>query len=939
MTQETLNSISSTSSNSLPMICQVERSQVTAMFRDANDLVIRLSNGSTTRIDNFFAKNGVTDNILVLQESDGSLWQVLFVQESGQTVMAGYAPYEADAALSENLPAAWDAVADSDDTQSGYSVEIVSYTDNVGPQQGEFSPGTETDDTTPRLNGVATGLQPGDQIWIYDGEIFLGIAQVDAYGNWTFDVPELSGGRHVFAARIVTAEGFGTNAVGNLVLDVDTGSSSGLPLPFWIIAGLGAAGVIGAIIHHNRSDDDDPKPPSERAAITHAEDNVAPEIGTVLSGGITNDDTLELHGTVSSSLNPGQSVVILRDGVEVGRVSAEDLNGSLEWAFTDNRLAEAGDGTYTYTACVVGANNMASPESDAFTVTLDTTAPIDGYTIAIVDYTDDVAPGLGNFGDGTSTNDTTPTLNGTVSGMEPSDVIHIYEGTTLLGTATLNGSGGWTFTVPETTEGSHTYTAVVVDLAGNQGVSDSLTLIVDTTPPIDGYTLAIVNYTDDVAPGLGNFGPGTSTNDTTPTLNGTVTGMQAGDYINIYEGTTLLGTATLSGSTGWSFTVPQTTEGSHTYTAMIVDGAGNEGIKASFTLVVDTTSPTDGYTIAIVSYTDDVAPGLGEFGSGTSTNDTTPTLNGTVSGMQTGDFINVYEGAKLLGTATLDGSGGWTFTVPAATEGSHTYTAKVMDAANNEGVSDSLTLIVDTTPPIDGYTIAITSYTDNVGAEQGEFGDGTTTDDTTPTLNGTVSGMQTGDFIRIYEGSTILGTASVSGGGWSFTVPLTSDGSHTYTAVIVDAAHNEGRNASLTLVVDTTPPIPPIDPPTQAVVIATGYDDVEPLVGVLNSGDSTNDPTPTLNGTISSALGGGEYVAIYRGGTEIGTATVTGTTWTFTPTSDLPAEGTYVYTAKVKDSDGLTGPVSNDFTLIYDITPPTTGNAVAITAYTDDVGA
>ncbi|MDL2328698.1 BapA prefix-like domain-containing protein, partial [Desulfosarcina sp. OttesenSCG-928-A07] len=230
MTQETLNSISSTSSNSLPMICQVERSQVTAMFRDANDLVIRLSNGSTTRIDNFFAKNGVTDNILVLQESDGSLWQVLFVQESGQTVMAGYAPYEADAALSENLPAAWDAVADSDDTQSGYSVEIVSYTDNVGPQQGEFSPGTETDDTTPRLNGVATGLQPGDQIWIYDGEIFLGIAQVDAYGNWTFDVPELSGGRHVFAARIVTAEGFGTNAVGNLVLDVDTGSSSGLPL-------------------------------------------------------------------------------------------------------------------------------------------------------------------------------------------------------------------------------------------------------------------------------------------------------------------------------------------------------------------------------------------------------------------------------------------------------------------------------------------------------------------------------------------------------------------------------------------------------------------------------------------------------------------------------------------------------------------------------------
>lgn len=76
---------------------------------------------------------------------------------------------------------------------------------------------------------------------------------------------------------------------------------------------------------------------------------------------------------------------------------------------------------------------------------------------------------------------------------------------------------------------------------------------------------------------------------------------------------------------------------------------------------------------------------------------TTPTLTGTA---EAGVTVRLYDGATLLGSTTADGSGNWSITSSVLTEGSHTLTARAVDAAGNESVlSASLAITIDTTAP------------------------------------------------------------------------------------------------------------------------------------------------------------------------------------------------------------------------------------------------
>jgi pectate lyase len=74
-----------------------------------------------------------------------------------------------------------------------------------------------------------------------------------------------------------------------------------------------------------------------------------------------------------------------------------------------------------------------------------------------------------------------------------------------------------------------------------------------------------------------------------------------------------------------------------------------------------------------------------------------------------------------------------------------------------------------------------------------------------PTLAGTA---EAGSTVKIYEGSTLLGTTNATGGAWSFTLatPLT-DGTHAIIAKATDSAGNISTAAPLTLVVGTAPAI------------------------------------------------------------------------------------------------------------------------------------
>ncbi|MFA2535943.1 Ig-like domain-containing protein, partial [Pseudomonas chlororaphis subsp. aurantiaca] len=80
------------------------------------------------------------------------------------------------------------------------------------------------------------------------------------------------------------------------------------------------------------------------------------------------------------------------------------------------------------------------------------------------------------------------------------------------------------------------------------------------------------------------------------------------------------------------------------------------------------------------------------------------------------------------------------------------------------GYSGSRAVTIDTTPP--GAPV-ITSVMDNMGTVTGDIANGGRTDDTTPTLNGTA---EANSIVRVYNGTTLLGSVQASGtGAWSYT--------------------------------------------------------------------------------------------------------------------------------------------------------------------------
>ena len=166
------------------------------------------------------------------------------------------------------------------------------------------------------------------------------------------------------------------------------------------------------------------------------------------------------------------------------------------------------------------------------------------------------------------------------------------------------------------------------------------------------------------------------TNDNTLTLTGTA---EANATVKVYDGATLLGSATADGSGNWSYTTAALANGAHSLTATATDVAGNtSAASAALSVTIDTSAPV---TPAIASFSTD----SGTVGDGI-TNDNTLTLTGTAEANAT---VKVYDGATLLGSATADGSGNWSYTTAALANGAHSLTATATDVAGNTSAASA----------------------------------------------------------------------------------------------------------------------------------------------------------------------------------------------------------------------------------------------------------
>ena len=231
-------------------------------------------------------------------------------------------------------------------------------------------------------------------------------------------------------------------------------------------------------------------------------------------------------------------------------------------------------------------------------------------------------------------------------------------------------------------------TAKATDQSGNvSDASDALTITIKTVAP----TITAANLdlaTDDDS--------GTNTSDditnkkTDLTISGTLSGAPAtGDYVQLYDGSTLLDGATDSSFTGadnsWTVDIALSTEGRHTVNAQVLDVAGNEGAAVNMTVTIDTTGPT-------VSVTEHIA---------TPTSDATPDIT-----IRTSAAGEVSFGGKCADTSanpTLQTITAGTHTVTLPELENKTYddcTVMVKDETGN--LSDGATIrefVVDNTPP------------------------------------------------------------------------------------------------------------------------------------------------------------------------------------------------------------------------------------------------
>ncbi|MFV4925224.1 Ig-like domain-containing protein [Acinetobacter baumannii] len=699
---------------------------------------------------------------------------------------------------------------------------------------------------------------------------------------------------------------------------------------------------------------------------------------------LTNDSTPALTGTVN---DPTATVVVNVDGVDYPAVN----NGDGTWTLADNTLPALTDGPHTIT--VTATDAAGNVGNDTAVVTIDTVAPNapvldpinatdpvsgqaepgstvtvtypDGTTATVVAGTDGSwsVPNPGNLVDGDTvtatatdpagntslpgtgtvsaditapvvalddvlTNDSTPSLTGTVNDPTATVVVNV-DGVDY--PAVNNGDGTWTLadnTLPTLADGPHTITVTATDAAGNVG-NDTAVVTIDTVAP-NAPVLDPINATDPVS---GQAEPGSTVTVTYP------------------DGTTATVVAGTDGS--WSVPNPGNLVDGDTVTATATDPAGNTSLPGTGTVSADITAPV----VAL----DDVL-----------TNDSTPALTGTVNDPTATVVVNV-DGVDY--PAVNNGDGTWTLadnTLPTLADGPHTITVTATDAAGNAG-TDTAVVTIDTTAPnapvLDpinatdpvsgtaeaGSTVTVT-YPDGttatvVAGTDGSWsvpnpgnlvdGDTVTATATDPAGNtslpgtGTVSADITAPVVALDDVLTNDSTPALSGtvndptatvvvnvdgvdypavnngdGTWTLadnTLPTLADGPHTITVTATDAAGNVGNDTAV-VTIDTVAPNAPVLDPINAT---------DPVSGQAEPGSTVTVTYP--DGTTATVVAGtdGSW-SVPNPGNLVDGDTVTATATDPAGNTSLPGTGTV--------SADITAPVvALDDVLTNDSTPALSG--------------
>ncbi|WP_447857608.1 Ig-like domain-containing protein [Enterobacter ludwigii] len=438
-------------------------------------------------------------------------------------------------------------------------------------------------------------------------------------------------------------------------------------------------------------------------------------------------------------------------------------------------------------------------------------------------------------------------------------------------------------------------------------------------PPTGPGKPTIGEVEDDVGPITGPIHNGDATDDAQPVFRGG--GANPGDTVELIVDDEVVGTAIVGEDGNWEVTPEKPLpEGEHEAVVVITDPEGNASEPSDpIDFVVDLTPPEKP---VIGEVEDDVGPVVGPINDGDTTDDALPVFRGENG--TPGDTVELIIDDKVVGTAVVGADGKWAVTPenPLA-EGQHEAVVVITDPAGNASEpSDPIGFIVDLTAPAKPV---IGDVEDDVGPITGPINNGDITDDTQPVFSG--GGAVPGETVELIIDDEVVGTAIVGeDGNWEVTPekPL-PEGEHEAVVVITDPAGNASEPSDpIDFVVDLTPPEKP--------VIGEVEDDVGPVVGPINDGDTTDDTLPVFRGENGTP---GDTVELIIDDKVVGTAVVGADgKWAVTPETPL-AEGQHNAVVVITDPAGNASEPSDPIGFIVDLTAP---EKPVIGDVEDDVG-
>lgn len=326
--------------------------------------------------------------------------------------------------------------------------------------------------------------------------------------------------------------------------------------------------------------------------------------------------------------------------------------------------------------------------------------------------------------------------------------------------------------------------------------------------------------------------------------------LQAGEVLNVYDGSTLLGQALVAGQ-HWAFSDRRSLVDGQivSYSARL---SGTSTVGPAYRFTVDTSPPP---APTIVSVTDDVGAVQGAVASGATTDDTRLRVRvGLAAAHQAGGALTLFDGATALGPAVAldaqDIAQGWKeISTPTLLAGRlYELKAVVTDLAGNAAASDAHALRV---AALVRQAPRIAHVSDNFGEVQGNLLSGATTDDAALTVRVdlTSTNALAGDRVRLMSGSQLLAqgtlTAADIGNRYVFVSTALTDGlTHALRAVVDPLV--ETRDGAAVFAAGLASDAFNITIETKAPTIVRVIDDVGAIRGAVVDGRVTDDRDLTV---------------------------------------------------------------------------------------------